>query len=294
MAPEKAFIAVVEAGSFKRAAEHLGVESSSLSRKVAALERRLEVKLLKRSTTSTQPTELGQAYYEGLRRIVDEQGALEEEISGCLNYLSGKLRVGATVDFGERFVAPVVASLQESAPALSIELIFGSELHSLGEQNLDVAFRLGPLPDSNLVARALGYIPRVLVASREYLHRHGVPREPRDLAEHRFVLYANSQAKRDIVFSDGQRFAAKNIHSRLAVNSLRAMREMLLSTAGISWGPEWFYREDIAVGRLVELLPDNPTTPFDVYAVYPNRVWLPRKTQEVIRLVGEGLRDSLG
>ncbi|MGB0866696.1 MAG: hypothetical protein ACPGSC_09310, partial [Granulosicoccaceae bacterium] len=61
-----------------------------------------------------------------------------------------------------------------------------------------------------------------------------------------------------------------------------------------SWGPEWFYREDIAVGRLVELLPDNPTTPFDVYAVYPNRVWLPRKTQEVIRLVGEGLRDSLG
>ena len=200
---EQAFVRVVEAGGFKKAAEHLGVETSSLSRKIAALEMRLKVKLLHRSTSRTHPTELGEAYYEGLRRIVDDQAALEEEISGGLDLMAGRLRIGATADFGERFVAPVIPKLLELAPALSIELLLGSDLDNLGEKNLDVTFRFGPMPDSSLFARSVGEINRVLVAAPSYVRSAAQPSDPSQLAGHQFVLYSSAQAKQDIVFRDG-------------------------------------------------------------------------------------------
>lgn len=286
---EQAFIQVVEAGSFKKAAEHLGVETSSLSRKVAALEQRLAVKLLHRSTSRTRPTELGRAFYEGLRRIVDDQAALEEEISGGLDLLAGRLRIGATVDFGERFIAPVIPLLLERAPSLSIELLLDSDLDNLGEKNLDVAFRLGPMPNSSLVARTVGNIRRVLVASPDYLSRFGHPVESSQLEGHQFVLYSAEQVKQDIIFRDGQRVVAAGIRSRLAANGLRAIRELVLAGQGINWGPAWFFADDIATGQLVELMPEHPVEGFKVSAVYPERAWLPGKTREIIRLVAEQL-----
>ena len=284
---EQAFIQVVEAGSFKKAAEHLGVETSSLSRKVAALEQRLAVKLLHRSTSRTRPTELGRAFYAGLRRIVDDKAALEEEISGGLDLLAGRLRIGATVDFGDRFVAPVLAGFLARAPSLSIELLLDSDLDNLGEKDLDVAFRLGPMPDSSLIARPVGEIQRVLVASPEYLSRCGHPVEPSQLAGHQFVLYSAAQVKHDIVFGDGQRVAAAGIRRQIAANSLRAIREMVLAGVGVNWGPAWFFADDIASGQLVELMTEHPVEGLKVSAVYPERAWLPGKTREIIRLVGE-------
>lgn len=291
---EQAYIHVVEAGSFKKAAEHLGVETSSLSRKVAALEQRLTVKLLHRSTSRTRPTELGRAFYEGLRRIVDDQSALEEEISGGLDLLVGRLRIGATVDFGERFIAPVIPQLLQRAPSLSIQLLLDSDLDNLGEKDLDVAFRLGPMPDSSLIARTVGDIRRVLVASPDYLSRFGRPVEPSQLEGRQFVLYSAAQIKQDIVFCDGQRVAAAGIRSQLAANSLRAIRELMLAGQGINWGPAWFFADDIATGQLVELMPEHPVEGFKVSAVYPERAWLPGKTREIIRLVGEQLAVESG
>ncbi len=287
---EKAFLQVVEAGSFKAAAEHLNLEPSSLSRKIAALEARLKVKLLYRSTARTRPTELGQSYYDGLRRIIDEQMALEEEIISGVSTIKGRLRIGSTLDLGEQFIVPVTLDMQKQAPELSIELILGSDIDDLAEKNLDVAIRIGPLPDSNLIAKSLGEIPRILVASPEYLKTSGVPKTPDDLINCNCVLYSPAQAKSDIEFSSGTRVPYSKLTSNVAVNSLRAIHALVKGSAGIHCGPTWLYMEDLKKGSLIRLLPSHPVTGFAVYAVYTSRSFLPKKTSELIKRLSKQIQ----
>lgn len=289
---EQAFLQVVEAGSFKKAAEHLNLEPSSLSRKIATLEARLKVKLLYRSTSKTRPTELGQTYYNGLRRIVDEQMALEEEIISGVSTIKGRLRIGSTLDLGEQFIVPVTRDMQKQAPELSIELILGSDLDDLAEKNLDIAIRIGPLPDSNLIAKLLGEIPRVLVASPEYLQTHGIPKTPKDLIHHNCILYSPAQAKSDIEFSDGKRVPYSDLTSNVTVNSLRAIHALVMDGAGIHCGPTWLYQEDLTKGSLIRLLPLHPVTGFRVYAVYASRFFLPEKTTELIKRIANQIEHN--
>jgi len=289
---EQAFLQVVEAGSFKKAAEHLNIEASSLSRKIAALESRLQVKLLYRSTAKTRPTELGQTYYNGLRRTVDGQMALEEEIISGVSRIKGRLRIGSTVDLGDQFIVPVIRSMQKQAPELSIELMLGSDVDDLAERNLDVAIRIGPLSDSSLIAKFLGEIPRVLVASPDYLEIRGVPECPDDLIHHNFILYSPAQAQSDIVFFDGVRLPCSKLGSNIAVNSLRSIHTLVIDGAGIHCGPVWLYEDDLKKGRLIRLLPSNPVTGFSVYAVYASRSYLPKKTSELIKQISKQIEQN--
>jgi DNA-binding transcriptional LysR family regulator len=289
---EQAFLQVVEAGSFKKAAEHLNLEPSSLSRKIAALEARLKVKLLYRSTSRTRPTELGQTYYDGLRRIVDDQMALEEEIISGVSSIKGRMRIGSTVDLGEQFIVPVTRDMQKLAPELSIELVLGSDIDDLALKNLDIAVRIGPLRDSNLIAKLLGEIPRVLVASPEYLKTRGIPKTPDDLIHHNCILYSPAQAKGDIEFSDGTRFPYSKLTSNVTINSLRGIHSLVKDGAGIHCGPTWLYMDDLKKGRLVRLLPSHCVTGFSVYAVYASRSFLPKKTSELIKRLSEQIRHN--
>ncbi|TGN41834.1 LysR family transcriptional regulator [Marinobacter confluentis] len=290
---EQIFVRVVESGSFKKAAESLNLEPSSVSRQIAALEDRLQVRLLRRSTQRTTPTELGQRYYERLRVIIDDLTELEEEIRSGVSLLTGKLRITAPVDFGTRFVVPVTCRLQELAPDLSVELLLGSPFESLLESDIDVAVRIGALPDSSLIARHLGHNRRVLVASPEYLEKHGTPASREQLEPHNFILYSSSQARSDIEFSDGNRFPHTKIRSNMTVNSVSAVRRLVLEGKGIHLGPLWVFAEDIESGRLVRLLPDQPLRSFPVHAVYPARSYLPVKVREFIRLLSEELDSQI-
>ncbi len=291
---EQAYLYVVEAGSFKKAAEHVNLEPSSLSRKIAALEERLHIKLLYRSTSKTQPTEAGLAYYEGLRRIIDEQMMLEEEITGGATTLRGKLRIGSTVDLGDKFIAPVINSLRNEAPELAFELFLDSEMVDLAQKNLDVAIRIGPMPNSGLFAKRIGEIPRVLVASPDYLEAQGIPNYPSDLAAHQFVLYSPSQAKADLEFVDGTRFPHSSISSKICVNSLRTIRYLVRKGAGIHWGPQWLYQEDLDNGKLINVLPHHPVEGFSVYAVYSARAFMPQKTRLFIQRLSEKFMEVMG
>ncbi|OOE67532.1 hypothetical protein BZG20_05785 [Salinivibrio sp. IB868] len=286
---ERLFLRVVETGSFKRAAEQLNQEPSSISRKIAALEDRLKVKLLRRSTQRTTPTELGQRYYERMRHIVDEQTELEEEIRSGVNRLSGTLRIAAPVDFGTRFVVPVARQMQQQSDDLNIELLLGSQFDNLQERSIDVAVRIGNLPDSSLVARKLGDVPRVLVASPDYLKVHGEPETIDDLEQHNFVQYSPETRRSDIKFEDGQYFPHTKIHSNITVNSVEAIRELVLANVGIHLGPEWIFKNDLSSGRVVRLLPDYRLSSFPVHAVYLARSYLPFKTREFTRLLADSL-----
>lgn len=284
---ERLFLRVVETGSFKRAAEQLNQEPSSVSRKIAALEDRLKVKLLRRSTQRTTPTELGQLYYERMRQIFDEQTELEEEIRSGVNRLSGTLRIAAPVDFGTRFVVPVVRQMQQQAEDLNIELLLGSHFENLQEKSLDVAVRIGTLSDSSLVAKKLGDVPRVLVASPDYIKARGEPRTIDELEQHNFVLYSPEARRSDIKFEDGQRVPHTKIQSNITVNSVSAIRELVLAGVGIHLGPEWMFKGDIKNGDVTRLMPDKPLKSYPVHAVYQARSYLPFKTREFMRLLAD-------
>lgn len=285
MSPEVLFREVVEAGSLKRAGENLGIEASSMSRRIAALEARLGVKLLHRSTRRTRATEAGERYYAGVVRLLEEQTALEEEISGSAGAMRGPLRVGAPVDFGSQFVVPAVRQLLGEAPEMTIELVLGSSFANLAEQGIDVAVRIGQLADSTLVAHPLGSVRRVLAASVGYLAGRGRPTRMEDLAAHDFILYSPAQRQSDILFANGERFPHARVRSRITVNSVTAIRQLVLDGVGMHWGPHWMFRDLIEQGLLERVLPDCPMAAFPVHALVPSRSYTPFRARRFIEVL---------
>ncbi len=287
------FIRVVEAGRFRKASLQLNVEASTVSRKVASLEKRLNVKLLNRSRQRSTPTELGWIYYERLNTIMAEQTALDDEISQGVSHVTGTLRVAAPVDFGTQFVVPVCQNLQQLFPDLNMDLILGSEFSDLFKNNLDVAVRIGNLPDSELIARKVGQVERVLVASPDYLAKHGTPNSPADLPAHKFVIYYNKQRRGWMQFLDGSQVAYKTLNTQFTVNSVTAIRRLVIDGAGIHLGPRWLFEEAITEGQVIPLLPMYPMQSFPVQCLYTSRSYLPTKVREFVRLLAEHLAVAL-
>jgi len=290
---EQIFLQVVESGSLKAAAELMGVEPSSVSRKIAALEKRLEVQLLRRSTQRSTPTELGQKYYDRLRNIVDEQAALEDEIRGGVAQLQGTMRIAAPADFGVQFVIPVIKVMQQQASDLSVELLLGSHFENLVEQGIDVAVRVGELSDSALYARPLGENPRVIVASPQYLARRGKPKTLSELDDHEFILYSPGQRRAPITFANGSIHNVEYMKAKITVNSAAAVRTLVLDGVGLHHGPLWLFREEIERGEIIQLFPDKPLKAYPIYAVYPSRSYLPFKVKEFIRLMSQQVKDLM-
>lgn len=283
------FIRVVEAGSLKNAAAQLGIEPSSISRKVAALEKRLGVKLLNRSTVRTTPTEQGQTYFERLKDILDAQQALDEEISNSIKKVDGTLRIGAPVDFGSQFVVPVCRAMQKQYPDLNFELFLGSDFENLFSNKIDVAVRIGELANSQLIARKLGEIPRVLVASQQYLEKFGIPLNPMDLEQHNFIFYSQKQAKSDIEYLNFTRFPHVKMHSNFTVNSVSAVRDLVINGVGIHLGPLWFFSEAIHKKQLIPLLTDYQLKSYSSHAVYKKQPYTPQKIKVFIDKMKEAV-----
>jgi len=283
------FIRVVEAGSLKNAAAQLGIEPSSISRKVAALEKRLGVKLLNRSTVRTTPTEQGQTYFERLKDILDAQQALDEEISNSIKKVDGTLRIGAPVDFGSQFVVPVCRAMQKQYPDLNFELFLGSDFENLFSNKIDVAVRIGELANSQLIARKLGEIPRVLVASQLYLEKFGIPLNPMDLEQHNFIFYSQKQAKSDIEYLNFTRFPHVKMHSNFTVNSVSAVRDLVINGVGIHLGPLWFFSEAIHKKQLIPLLTDYQLKSYSSHAVYKKQPYTPQKIKVFIDKMKEAV-----
>lgn len=269
----------------KAAAEQLGMDASSVSRKINSLEARLGVKLLQRSTRRSSPTEAGYRYYEGLRRLLDEQSALEASVSDCSNTPTGLLRVAAPVDFGARFVSPVLQEMQFEFPELKVELLLGSSFEDISGQGLDIAIRIGKLPDSSLICRRLGEVQRVLVASSDYLKRKGTPRCTSDLKDHDFVFYTRKQSLTpiELIGPEGTEFI--EVSGRYIANSVAALKEVVASGAGIHQGPLWAFKDDLQTGRLKIILPDFDLPAFPVHALYSYATYVPAKVRYFVDLM---------
>lgn len=289
---ELTFLRVIEAGSIKAAAEQLGTDPSVASRRIGALETRLGVRLLQRSTRRSTPTEAGSRYYEGLRRIVDQQLALESQVAGLVDTPTGRLRVAAPVDFGARFVAPVVAHIQAQYPDLAIDLVLGSSFTDLTESAIDVAVRVGTLPDSSLIARRIGVVPRVIVASKGFITEHGTPTSTNDLSAIPFIFYGSGQRELDIVVSRGEANETVRVSGSISVNSVTAIRHLVLAGRGLHLGPAWAFEEGLASGELAQILPQFGLPAFPLHALYPASSFVPAKTRLFIERFAEAMHHE--
>jgi DNA-binding transcriptional LysR family regulator len=271
---------VVETGSFSRAAAALGLGQPTASKRIAALEARLGVRLLERSTRRLQPTEAGREFYERCRRLVDEADELESGASRGARSAVGRLRVACPMGFGRLYVVPVVVRFLAAHPEAQIDLVMNDRYVDLAEDGVDLAIRIANLGDSTLHARRLGETPRALVASPAYLRRRGTPKTPADLERHDFVVYAYFDAPERITLarSDGTT-AEVRVKARLRVNNAEAMRAAVVGGIGLCPMPLWAVQEALAAGAVRIVLPDWRPPASAVQAVYASARHLPTRVR---------------
>lgn len=264
------FARVVEAGSFTGAARLLDMPKTTVSRRIAALEREVGVRLIQRTTRSLNVTDAGRLYYaqssEALRTIEDANLQLAEARAEP----SGTIRISAPVGFGGYFLTDSVFDFLGTHPKAKVELRLTDDKLNLVENGIDLAFRTGILPDSTLIARKLGSSHRVLCGSPDYLARHGVPEEPADLAHHHCVIAGPSTANAHWVLDGPHGQETVTVSGRFAANEMQAVVAAAIAGYGIAQLPHRVAEACIKDGRLRRLL-DNYTTPVGgLYVVYPS------------------------
>ena len=225
------FVRVAEANGFAAAARHLHMSPPAVTRAVAALEDEIGARLLTRTTRAVALTEAGQGYLEDCRRILAELAEADKAAAGAHGTPSGLLNVTASVLFGHLYVVPILLDFMDAHPAVTVRALFLDRIVNLVDEGIDVAVRIGPLPDSGYSALRVGAVRRIVCASPEYLARAGVPLRPADLAGHRIVAFANAGALNEWRFGDVARTTV-SVHPRMTCNT----NEAAIATALAGWG----------------------------------------------------------
>ncbi|MRW93150.1 LysR family transcriptional regulator [Duganella sp. FT80W] len=286
------FVAVVEAGSLTAAAERLGLAKSMVSKHMQLLEQEIGVGLLLRSTRKLSLTEAGRDFYDASRQVLQAaQQAVEQARSGR-TAPQGTLRVAAPIDYGVIVVAPVLAQLRARYPALKIDLICGDHVIDLIAEGIDVTVRLGKLADSGLMATRVDTLTRWLVASPDFIARHGMPTHPEELPPLPHVALSVLPQPARFTFSDGAGNALE-VRMRNTVfssNTAYATRAAALAGDGMLFATVFSVKEDVAAGRLVRLLPEWSLPESDIHAVYPASAHLPQK----VRVFIDALKAATG
>ncbi|MGE1176618.1 LysR family transcriptional regulator [Pseudomonas sp. BW7P1] len=276
------FLAVVDFGSYTKAANYLSISKAMASLHVKALEEVLSATLLIRNTRNISLTEIGQDFYEEFKGIVaDIDNAFDNVLKGN-NRVSGKLRISSTSEYGEKFILPLIPLFSERYPEIRLSYNFNSSLNDLVAEKLDLVVRLGNLADSAFKSRKLADYQIVLVATPAFLERYPVA-QPQDLNGVPWIANSNLQAPTQWVLRDDQGCAVEvNGTSHFESNSSTAIRSMTLSSLGVSVLPGWVVEDDIASGRLVRLLPAYALPSQSINVVFPNTAHLPHKSRAFI------------
>ena len=277
------FVSVASRGSLTAAARAEGVAPAIIGRRLDALETRLGVKLMVRTTRRITLTHEGSAFLEDCQRLLVDLANAEASVSAGGVKASGHLRITAPAGFGRRHVAPLVPRFRELHPEVTISLNLSDRVVDVAGEGYDCAVRVGDLPDSSLVSVRLADNRRLCVATPRYLQRHGVPRTPADLV--RFdclTLSSDASQTRGWAFAvprergDGAESGEKDIiHLRpggpLDCSDGQVLHEWCLAGFGIAWRSTWEVESDIASGRLVTVLDEFAAPPNGIYALFPQR-----------------------
>lgn len=276
------FSKVVATGSLSAAARELGLSPAMVSRRLAALEARLGVRLLNRTTRSLHLTDEGAAYHESCARVLAEIEHANSTVAAGRQEPQGTLRVALPAAFGNQFVAPLIPQFAARYPDVQLALSLSDRSVDLVQDGFDLAIRIAALTDSSLAARKLAPNHRVVCASPDYLRRHGAPRTPDDLTQHNCLLAADFASSWDFRGPDGKRGSAR-VTGRYWCDNWEVLREWAVAGLGVALKSTWDVRRHLESGALVPLLPGyNFDSDVAIYAVYPHRRHLPAKTRAFI------------
>lgn len=293
LAAMSVFVAVVEAGSFSGAGRRLRMPVPTVSRKVAELEAQLAARLLTRSTRKLALTETGAAYLAACKRILEEVAAAERGASGEYRAPRGELAITAPIVFGRLHVLPVVAEFLQLYPEVNIRLMLTDRSLHLLDEHLDLAIRVGELPDSSLVATRLGTLRRVVCASPQYLLKHGTPQQPEDLANHECVSFAGLTGPDAWAFGSSRDEQSVGIRSRLVVNTAEAAVDAAIAGVGLTRVLSYQAAEAVKAGALVIVLQDLEPPALPVNVVYSRQQMLPLKLRAFLDFAAPRLKARL-
>ncbi len=284
------FIRIVERGSFSKAAAECGITQPTATKAVAAMEARLGVRLLHRTTRGVSPTEVGHLYYEKCKTIAHEIEAADNLATLMQGDMAGTLRVSCSVAFGRRVLVPLAMRYMREHPSLAIDLSFEDRYVNLVEQGVDLAIRMGRLPDSTLGSRYLGRNPWLMVAAPAYLKQHGVPRQPAQLSQHACLVYSTVQGddRWMLTSPDGQEQVV-SVRGPLRSNNLSAVLAAAREGLGIAILPWYVARESVADGTVEPILERHALPTQEIHAVFPSPRQVPAKASAFI----EHLRGTL-
>ncbi|PRP91365.1 HTH-type transcriptional regulator DmlR [Enhygromyxa salina] len=285
--------AVVDAGSLSAGARALRLPLATVSRKVADLEALLSTQLLLRSARGLRPTDAGAAYLLAARRILEDVAEAERAARGEFSAPRGTLTITAPIVFGRLHVLPVVTAFLRDYPEVTVRLEQSDRAVNLHEERVDLALRIGSLPDSNLIARRLGSVTRMVCASPDYLAARGTPHKPEDITTHDCVTFGNLMSATRWRFGHGRSETSIPVRSRLVTNTAEAAIDAAEAGLGLTRVLSYQVADAIHSGRLCRVLTEHEPEPWPVSLIYTPRELLPQKLRAFLDFAGPRIERAL-
>jgi len=288
------FVAVVEAQGFTRAAERLETTPGAVSRRIAALEAHLGLRLLNRTTRRFSLTEAGARYFRDVSAILQALSEAQDRVSHLNEAPGGNLRVAVPLSFGVRALAPLIPAFLARYPALHLTLDLDDRVVDLLATGADLALRIGTLADSSLVARRITEFRKILCAAPGYLACRGEPGSPADLAGHACLHYSNVALREEWTLIGPQGAETVAVSGPLCANNGDLLRQAAIAGLGIASLPEFLLEDDLTAGRLVPILTGYSAPPLICSALWPSRQFVPAKVRVFVEFLAENLGRGQG
>lgn len=285
------FTHVVETGGFSAAAKRLGVAKSAISKHISLLEQHVGVRLLNRTTRSLSLTEVGESYYQSCVRIVEIADEARRQAGSLQEEPIGTLRVACPTS-GVREITRLVNQFLQLYPQLKVDFLLNDHVVDMVQEGIDVAIRIGWLPDSSLRARKLKKVERRVCASPAYLEKAGTPTNLKQLAMHEWIILTLMPTPFHETFTHNGKEERIEIKGRIKTNNPSAIRELLLEGAGVAILSDFLLDEDIRQGKLIQLMPDYYIEEAGIYAVYQDQNYQQAKVRIFIDYLAKHMNLS--
>jgi len=288
----EAFATVVDLGGFTDAAKKMGISKSAVSKHVSSLETRLGARLLNRTTRRVSPTEIGLAYYDRARRVLNDAGEADALVTAMQSAPSGLLRVSAATDFGVNHLSPALGGFLHEFPDITVNMVLNNRYVELISEGFDLAVRIGELEDSSLRARKLADTHKMMIASPKYFEEYGRPEKIDDLNEHKLLHYSN-QASGNVWKLTAPSGEKRQVRSAgwLTVNDGQSLLNAAINGLGIAFLPSFLYSDALREGLLEPAIKDLPVETHGIYAVYPPGRYTQPKVRAFIDFLVEQFKD---
>lgn len=287
------FIAVADAGSFAKAGTRLRLSPPAVTRAIASLEDRLGTRVFNRTTRSLTITDVGQRFLESARRILLDLDVAEKDATGEAAMPQGNLTITASVTFGRSALPPIVCDFLNQHPRVSASVLLLDRVVNLVEEGIDVAVRIGDLPDSTLIAKKIGAVHRILVASPDYLARRGAPTSPMDLRQHSVIAFTGLMPNREWRHLNGRKPASVSLQPSFEINDAVATIQAAEMGHGITIVLSYMVIDKIREGKLVPILQAFTPPPQPVHLVYPHSRLVAPKVRAFVDLAAPKLKTIL-